>query len=117
MNFKEYLNQIYTKLNCTQTELCNASQISVSTLSRYLSDDREPSVDSEQLISLARGIHVLAVSKGLSSSEFEYDNLLLNFNNFILQKEAVFDSFADYITSNNTSSDNIKQAAALFSCS
>lgn len=93
MNFTEYLNQIYAELNCTQTELNNASGISAPAISRYLSGDREPIADSEHLKSLVRGICYIARSKDLTGSEFEYENLLQNFNKLILQKKAVYDSF------------------------
>ena len=60
MNFKELLNNIYNKLECTQIDLSTASGLSASVISRYLSGEREPAVNSEQLISLAKGIETIA---------------------------------------------------------
>jgi len=93
MNFTEYFNFLYSKLECTQTELCNASNLSAPVISRYLSGDRSPAAESEQLKSLAMGIHQVAIAKQLDSSEFEYDNLLLEFNKAVWQKEAIYNSF------------------------
>lgn len=93
MNFTEYLNSIYSKLNCTQAELCNISGLSAPVISRYLSGDREPSSNSEQLKALTLGIHKLAKEKKLNEEEFEYDMLLQKFNRIILQKEVVYNSF------------------------
>ncbi len=94
MNFTEYLNSIYQKLNCTQTELCNASKLSASVISRYLSGDREPAADSEQLKALAEGIHEIAVNKGLSSDEFDTAELIIAFNDAINQKALAYQVFA-----------------------
>lgn len=93
MNFTEYLNFIYSKLNCTQTELCNFSGLSAPVISRYLSGDREPSSNSEQLKALALGIHKLALTKQLEDEELEYNILLQKFNSIISQKETLYNSF------------------------
>lgn len=93
MNFTEYLNYIYAKLECSQTELCEASGLSAPVISRYLSGDREPAVDSEQLKALTRGIHKIAETKQLYSEEFDYDNLLLKLSSAISLKIAVYNTF------------------------
>lgn len=95
MNFTEYLNFVYSKLDCSQTELCNASNLSAPVISRYLSGDRQPVVDSDQLKALANGIHELAVLKQLDSSEFEFEALLSEFNNSIMQRDVIYNSFVD----------------------
>ena len=90
MNFKELLNNIYNKLECTQIDLSTASGLSASVISRYLSGEREPAVNSEQLISLAKGIEVIAMKNGMTSEEFKFKTVLRTLKQAISYKENTF---------------------------
>ena len=93
MNFKELLNNIYNKLECTQIDLSTASGLSASVISRYLSGEREPAVNSEQLISLAKGIEVIAMKNGMTSEEFKFKTVLRTLKQAISYKENTFEQF------------------------
>lgn len=93
MNFTEYLNLIYSKLDCTQTELSNASKLSAPVISRYLSGVREPAADSELLKALTMGIHQLALARNFTTEEFDSDHLLHEFNRLLQQKKVLYQSF------------------------
>ena len=93
MNFKELLNNIYNKLECTQIDLSTASGLSASVISRYLSGEREPAVNSEQLISLAKGIEAIAGEKGMTSEEFKFKTVLQTLKQAINYKENTFEQF------------------------
>lgn len=95
MFFTEYLNEIYKKLDCTQSEICNASGLSAPVISRYLSGDREPSYDSEQLKALANGLSKVAALKNIDDKELSYENILNNLNKTIHKKEVLYHSFTE----------------------
>lgn len=49
MTFSEKLNQYLELCGVTYAKLARTSQLSVSTVARYKSGEREPEYDSEQL--------------------------------------------------------------------
>lgn len=71
MTFSEKLNQYLELCGESYTKLARTSQLSVSTVARYKSGEREPEYDSEQLQKLACGLAALARDKELALSEEE----------------------------------------------
>ena len=71
MTFSEKLNQYLELCGESYTKLARTSQLSVSTVARYKSGEREPEYDSEQLQKLACGLAALARDKELTLTEEE----------------------------------------------
>ena len=71
MTFSEKLNLYLELCGVSYTKLARTSQLSVSTVARYKSGEREPEYDSEQLQKLACGLAALARYKELALSEEE----------------------------------------------
>ena len=71
MTFSEKLNQYLELCGVSYTKLARTSQLSVSTVARYKSGEREPEYDSEQLQKLACGLAALARDKELTLTEEE----------------------------------------------
>lgn len=71
MDFKEQFNELYHSIGCTQAELSAASGLSPSVISRYLSGEREPALNSPQIDALAHGLSALAFEKEISVSSKE----------------------------------------------
>ena len=76
MIFKDYLNSVFEKLECTQVELSKESGLSAPVISRYLSGARQPSIDSDQIKALAKGLSSIAKYKSISNPELNYDQIL-----------------------------------------
>ncbi len=76
MNFQELLNEIFKALGCTQTELSSKSSLSKPVISRYLSGEREPAVESKQLEDLCRGLSEIANAKKLDSITLSNDTVI-----------------------------------------
>ena len=64
MGFSDALQGYIDAIGCTAKELADASGISQSSLSRYLSGDRVPYPGSATLAKLARGIEALSGQRG-----------------------------------------------------
>lgn len=96
MHFAELLKKLYKELNCTQTTLAQVSGLSPSVISRYLSGDRIPAADSEQLQALSRGLSEIAISQGITDSVFSYESLIGTLQSAIQQKENAYGQFASH---------------------
>ena len=59
MTFRDRLNDYILQAKCSSKELATASGLSEGTISRYRKGYRVPGIDSEQVYSLARGLHEL----------------------------------------------------------
>lgn len=66
MNFSDRLNNYISELNCSSSELSNASGLSKATISRYCSGSRTPINPSEQLDKLIKGLAKIAKSNKIS---------------------------------------------------
>lgn len=69
MNFSEQLSLYKEEIGFTISDLAEKSGLSTSVISRYLSGNRKPQAESEQLIRLCHGIFLLAEEKGKNISE------------------------------------------------
>ena len=94
MSFAERLHQYLHQLDCTAKELSDASQLSKSMVSRYLSGERVPAADGRSLQRLAHGIALLSqrqaesalseeavmdeLRRTLSGIEIDYDSFCSN---------------------------------------
>ena len=93
MEFKDYLNEYINRINCTQKELAQLSNISTSVITRYKNGERIPNFDSIQIKSLINAFDILIKKnniKDLNTEEIE--------NNFkkVLYKEKIdIDIFID----------------------
>lgn len=76
MNFQELLNDLCNKLSCSQRDLSASSGLSAPVISRYLSGERTPAINSEQLHALARGLSAIASDKNIISTEYGYEQIL-----------------------------------------
>ena len=65
MTFQETLNDYLARTEATQADLAKLSSLSGSTISRYRSGDRCPSIESRHLLQIADGFFLLAKEKGL----------------------------------------------------
>ena len=68
MNFRETLNDYFAKTDSTQAELARVSGLSGSTISRYRSGERTPSIESRHLLQIADGFSALAKAHGIMLS-------------------------------------------------
>lgn len=95
MDFEILLNELCKELSCSQKKLAEASGLSTSVISRYMSGERVPSAGSEQIQSLARGFEKLAkdTQKTSSSNKYYYDNLISLLEEPLQKKEHDFESF------------------------
>ena len=59
MTFQNRLNDYILQAKCSSKELATASGLSEGTISRYRKGYRVPGIDSEQVRSLAEGLHQL----------------------------------------------------------
>ena len=71
MTFSEQLNAYISELNCTAKELTDVSGLSASVLSRYRTESRVPTTDSEQFMQLVQGIATIANERGYSEFTVE----------------------------------------------
>ena len=94
MPFAERLHQYLRQLDCTAKELSDASRLSKSIVSRYLSGKRVPAADGKSLQKLAHGIALLSqrrpesalseepvaeeLRRTLSGIEIDYDSFCAN---------------------------------------
>lgn len=65
MKFKDQLNEYIELLDCTASELSQASGLSGATISRYRSGERVPAADSDALNSLIDGLSKIAAQKNI----------------------------------------------------
>ncbi|MGN0612762.1 MAG: helix-turn-helix transcriptional regulator [Porcipelethomonas sp.] len=68
MTFPDLLNEYIRLLNCTSSELAQASGLTPASLSRYRNGQRMP--ESETLKKLSEGISVIAEQKGLTGIDY-----------------------------------------------
>ena len=78
MTFQNQLNDYILKAKCSSKELAEASGLSEGTISRYRKGYRVPGIDSEQLKSLATGLHSLLSDKDVKLSEEEILETLID---------------------------------------
>lgn len=93
MNFQEQLNDLCHRLSCTQNDLSVCSGLSASVISRYLSGDRTPAVDSSQLQSLAKGFAQIATDHNMNSAEYKYEEILLCLSDTLRLKDERYNIF------------------------
>ena len=67
MTFSEQLNEYKTLIGCTAKELADASDLSISVISRYLNGQRTPASSSLQLKKLSAGLEALAMERSVLS--------------------------------------------------
>ena len=65
MKFKDQLNEYIELLDCTASELSQASGLSGATISRYRSGERVPAADSDALNTLIDGLSKIAAQKNI----------------------------------------------------
>ena len=99
MNFQELLNDLCHRLNCTQNDLVAASGLSAPVISRYLSGERTPTIDSEQLNALAKGLSYIASEKGMDSTRYGYEQMLSDITNALRLKERQYSTFLNNLNS------------------
>ena len=99
MNFQELLNDLCHRLNCTQNDLVAASGLSAPVISRYLSGERTPAIDSEQLNDLAKGLSYIAFEKGMDSTRYGYEQILSDIINALRLKEQQYSNFLNNLNS------------------
>ncbi|MGN0436262.1 MAG: hypothetical protein ACI4D8_06530 [Wujia sp.] len=93
MNFQELLIDYCNRLNCTQNDLTIDSGLSAPVISRYISGERTPAVDSEQLNSLAKRLSDIALAKGMDNVDYSYNSILSTMTNALRLKEQQYSSF------------------------
>ena len=95
MDFKALLDELCKELSCSQRKLSEASGLSASVISRYLSGERIPSAGSEQIQALAKGFEKLAKEANISSlnSKYTYDNLISLLEEPLHKKEHDYENF------------------------
>lgn len=95
MDFEVVLDELCKELTCSQKKLAEASGLSTSVISRYMSGERVPSVGSEQIQSLARGFEKLAKESQETSSntKYYYDNLISLLEEPLQKKEYDYENF------------------------
>ena len=71
MSFSETLNSYLNQVELSYYKFAKYIGISASAMKRYVSGEREPAYDSEQLYKIAGGIYRLALKKGINLSEEE----------------------------------------------
>lgn len=67
MTFSEQLNEYKTLIGCSAKELADASDLSISVVSRYLNGQRTPASSSLQLEKLSAGLEALALEYSVRS--------------------------------------------------
>lgn len=95
MDFQILLNDLCNKLSCTQNDLASASGLSASVISRYLSGERTPAVNSEQITSLAHGLSTIAAKKDFSILEYSYEDILSKLNTALNLKSEQYQLFVN----------------------
>lgn len=95
MDFGVLLEELCKELSCSQKRLAEASGLSTSVISRYMSGERVPAVGSEQLQALARGFEAIAkgVSEASANTKYHYDNLLSLLAEPLRKKEYDYENF------------------------
>lgn len=78
MDFNVVLEELCKELSCSHKKLAEASGLSNSVISRYISGEREPSAGSEQILALAKGFEQLAkeIPEFSNNTKFDYNNLI-----------------------------------------
>lgn len=110
MRFYEQINHYIDSLNCTAKELSCACGLSPTVISRYRSGERQPTIESEQLSQLAKGIAALANARSmpdlseqavlaqlqasLKTDTRDYDNFFAHFNALFSQLDINMKSLA-----------------------
>lgn len=106
MNFQDLLKDYLTNIGCTQADLATQSKLSSSTISRYLSGERIPVLDSEQLENLAEAISTLATTNTSNASyNYSKDAILEAFTVCISQKDEQYKIFLSNFSAIITSLD------------
>ncbi len=99
MNFSDELNNYLDLLNCSAKDICKASGLSATIVSRYINGKRTPRVDSEFFIKIAESIYELSLEKKINlnkdeiinklknsiNSNINYDDFINNFNTLIIE--------------------------------
>ena len=94
MEFNELLNGYIQKINCTAKDLCEATELSQASLSRYRSGERIPSYEQmnklvDAIIALAEANQIPEISEEavradfgvfLKDASYDYEQLSANFN-------------------------------------
>lgn len=98
MTFSEQLNAYLKQLQCTASELAEASGLTSASVSRYRSGQRNP--DADTLKKLCAGIAKIALQKGKTDITYESVTLSLTENQKFIEINAVQFSkqFSDLIT-------------------
>ena len=111
MEFNEQLNTYIELLQCTAKELSDVSGLSPSVISRYRTGEREPDVESDNLIKLAQGIATIALSR--QQPDLSYDAIYSALQNAFLEKNTFYEQFAsNYDTLIKTLEIPMKELAA-----
>ena len=89
MNFNTKLNYYMELIDCTATELSNASSISTSVICRYRKGDRIPKYQSKQFESIVKGLYTIASKKNIPNLPYKkiYQDLELCLNNGNIQPD------------------------------
>lgn len=102
MNFEGLLEELCRELSCSQKKLAEASSLSTSVISRYMSGERVPSAGSEQIQALAKGLEALAKTASadgkikLDMQRFTYDNLVAILEEPLYKKEHDYENFVQH---------------------
>ena len=118
MNFEVVLEQLCQEISCSQKKLSQASGLSTSVISRYMSGERTPGIDSEQIHALATGLEQLAKEAAISDSQIDLDrfsqeNLIALLETPLQKKELDFAGFTRHFNKLITLFDiNMKTLAA-----
>ena len=118
MNFEVILEQLCQEISCSQKKLSQASGLSTSVISRYMSGERTPGIGSEQIHALATGFEQLAKEASTSGSQIDLDrfrqeNLIALLEAPLQKKELDFASFTRHFNKLITLFDiNMKTLAA-----
>lgn len=95
MTFGDELNNYMKILNCNSKDLCEATEISPTVISRYLNNKRTPKTDSKNFEKIVDGLYILSIKnskeitkesiqstleKSINPNNISYDILIDNFN-------------------------------------
>ena len=92
MTFAKTLQGYLDELGCTSKSLAEASNVSTSSISRYLAGERQPSADSDVPQHLAAGIEALAVAAG--RTDIKQDDVALELEQALSGIAVDYDTFA-----------------------
>lgn len=93
MKFCELLEQYIDTLHCSYKELSDLSGISPSVISRYKTGEREPSLNSVTLSSLARALATIAKEKQIE--DMSEESILSSFSEVLLSNTLDYSAFID----------------------